>query len=384
MGQGTLSFSKITQTRLLTLTGGQKMNIKSLILGSAAALVAVTGARAADAIVVIPDPEPVEYVRVCDVYGAGYFYIPGTETCLRISGYYRYEVRYYAGTPAVAAVPGAVVGGVVIPAVAAVPGTEEGYTKFARFAPTFTAKSETEWGTLTGVATLYFNWGYTGPLGGYAHSVNLDHMYIEIAGIRLGKGDSPYARFLGYGGPTINDGNYGYQNVAELSYTWNGGNGFSAIVALVEDAGDTDWVPDAEFGVKMTQGWGYVGLMAGYDESADSFGAKIVASVSLSNMPVSGSLHVFWGDGNGGAYNIFDPAGAVTELSVLLGLTVAFSPMLEVDATVQWFDTSEWALAVGLDIRPFSNARLRIRPEVTYNTTAGGTTGGLIRFQSDF
>jgi hypothetical protein len=105
MGQGTLSFSKITQTRLLTLTGGQKMNIKSLILGSAAALVAVTGARAADAIVVIPDPEPVEYVRVCDVYGAGYFYIPGTETCLRISGYYRYEIRYWPGTPAVAAVP---------------------------------------------------------------------------------------------------------------------------------------------------------------------------------------------------------------------------------------------------------------------------------------
>lgn len=30
------------------------------------------------------EPEPVEYVRVCDVYGTGFFYIPGTETCLRI------------------------------------------------------------------------------------------------------------------------------------------------------------------------------------------------------------------------------------------------------------------------------------------------------------
>ena len=36
------------------------MNIKSLLLGSAAALVAVTGARAADA-VVAPEPEAVEY-----------------------------------------------------------------------------------------------------------------------------------------------------------------------------------------------------------------------------------------------------------------------------------------------------------------------------------
>lgn len=28
------------------------------------------------------DPEPVEYVRVCDLYGYGYFYIPGTDICL--------------------------------------------------------------------------------------------------------------------------------------------------------------------------------------------------------------------------------------------------------------------------------------------------------------
>src|ERR1700709_543517 len=67
------------------------MNIKSLLLGSAAALIAVSGARAADA-VVVAEPEPAEYVKICDVYGAGYFYIPGTETCLRIGGYVRYDV----------------------------------------------------------------------------------------------------------------------------------------------------------------------------------------------------------------------------------------------------------------------------------------------------
>lgn len=69
------------------------MNIKSLLLGSAAALVAVSGARAADA-VVIPEPEAVEYVRVCDAAGAGYFYIPGGETCLKISGYVRYQIGF--------------------------------------------------------------------------------------------------------------------------------------------------------------------------------------------------------------------------------------------------------------------------------------------------
>ncbi|TGV48410.1 porin, partial [bacterium M00.F.Ca.ET.141.01.1.1] len=64
---------------------------KSLLLGSAAALIAVSGARAADA-VTVAEPEPAEYVKICDVYGAGYFYIPGTETCLRIGGYVRYDI----------------------------------------------------------------------------------------------------------------------------------------------------------------------------------------------------------------------------------------------------------------------------------------------------
>ncbi len=68
------------------------MNIKSLLIGSAAALAAVSGAQAADAIVAA-EPEPLEYVRVCDAFGAGYFYIPGTETCLRIGG----EVRFTVG-----------------------------------------------------------------------------------------------------------------------------------------------------------------------------------------------------------------------------------------------------------------------------------------------
>src|SRR5688500_4370825 len=67
------------------------MKIRSIFLGSAAALFAVSGARAADA-VVIAEPEPVEYVRVCDVYGTGFYYMPGTETCLRVGGYLRYDI----------------------------------------------------------------------------------------------------------------------------------------------------------------------------------------------------------------------------------------------------------------------------------------------------
>jgi hypothetical protein len=34
----------------------------------------------------------VEYVRVCDAFGTGFFYIPGTETCLKINGRVRFEI----------------------------------------------------------------------------------------------------------------------------------------------------------------------------------------------------------------------------------------------------------------------------------------------------
>ena len=66
--------------------GGYTMKlVKSLLLGSAAGLAAVAGANAAD----LPAKKAVaavEYVRVCSTYGAGFFYIPGTETCLRVGG----------------------------------------------------------------------------------------------------------------------------------------------------------------------------------------------------------------------------------------------------------------------------------------------------------
>jgi hypothetical protein len=38
--------------------------------------------------------QPVEYVRICDQYGAGFFYIPGTEQCYRPNdGQIRYETE---------------------------------------------------------------------------------------------------------------------------------------------------------------------------------------------------------------------------------------------------------------------------------------------------
>src|SRR5580700_6356850 len=59
--------------------------MKSILLGSAAGIVAVAGAQAAD----LPTKKaaPAEYVRICNVGGMAGFIIPGSDTCLKISGY---------------------------------------------------------------------------------------------------------------------------------------------------------------------------------------------------------------------------------------------------------------------------------------------------------
>jgi hypothetical protein len=66
--------------------------LKSAQLGSAAAFAAVGAAHAAD--LPVKTAVPIEYVRVCTAYGAGFIYIPGTDTCLRVSGRARFEGGY--------------------------------------------------------------------------------------------------------------------------------------------------------------------------------------------------------------------------------------------------------------------------------------------------
>ena len=65
--------------------------VKSLVLGSSAALIAMSGAQAADLPV---KAKAVEYVKVCSLHGAGFFCIPGTDTCIKFGGYLRVDTSF--------------------------------------------------------------------------------------------------------------------------------------------------------------------------------------------------------------------------------------------------------------------------------------------------
>src|SRR6266849_4556317 len=69
--------------------------VKTLLLGTAAGFVAVAGAQAADMPV---KAAAVQYVKICNLYGDGFWYLPGTNICVKIGGYVRAEYGYWGGT----------------------------------------------------------------------------------------------------------------------------------------------------------------------------------------------------------------------------------------------------------------------------------------------
>src|SRR5215469_17902005 len=70
--------------------------VKSLLLSSAAGLVAVSAGQAADLPV---KAKPVQYVKVCSLYGAGFYYLPGTDICVRLGGWIVQDTHYDIDQP---------------------------------------------------------------------------------------------------------------------------------------------------------------------------------------------------------------------------------------------------------------------------------------------
>src|SRR3954451_15215124 len=170
---------------------------RTLILGSAAGLIAMSGAQAADLPV---KAKAVEYVRICSLYGAGFFYIPGTDTCIKLGGYLRVDTTFN----------GAVYGG---PAYNGDLGQRNRYFDSffsrSRMAITVDTRTATEYGVVRtfGQGDFQFNnvAGTTNPTvltaagtnsnllsgagGGY---VAVEMVFIQFAGFTFGKSASAY------------------------------------------------------------------------------------------------------------------------------------------------------------------------------------------------
>jgi hypothetical protein len=360
------------------------MNIKSLLLGSAAALVAVSGARAADA-VVMAEPEAVEYVRVCDVYGAGFFYIPGTETCLQISGFARYNIDVYTndgGPPVqIGTVPlGPIVDGQPLPGSPIFAADRDSFYKNAEARLNIDARSETEWGTLQGYLRFVGNSSQFGLNPGTVSSdpaAFVDQVFIRFGGafkVTMGYTESYWVDSKdgvgAYGTFTTRGLNYAYQQRNLVAFNFDNGSGFKASLALEDDGVDGNYVPDVVGKLGYAATWGSVYAAVGYDESASEFAVRVGGSA---NVPVGlgGSLRVY------GFYASAPNAyWSASKWSVVAAYNQKLTDTLSGTVGVQYFgDTNfavagspdTWSVEAGLAWTPVTN--LLIQAEVYYNTT---------------
>ena len=319
------------------------MNIKSLLLGSAAALVAVSGARAADA-VVVAEPEPVEYVRVCDIYGAGYYYIPGGEICLKVGGYVRYDIG--AGDLFGDDTDG--------------DGEADTWHKRGRFALRMDARTETELGTLEGKAQVNFNWATSsgGTIGDELHPVgyssSLERAWVKLGGFMIGVEDSLFVTWTGYASGVVNDGliPYGPFETHQISYTFDAGNGFSVMAGVEEGSnGDSafdegtgailDYTPHVVAGAAYKSGiWG-LSAVGAWDSVQDEISAKGRLDVTPNDM-FSFFVMGAWtddDDDNGGNYS----ATWGGDWGLWVGAAVNFNERTTLNGEFGYNDFGDWS-----------------------------------------
>ena len=277
---------------------------KSLLLGTAAGIVAIAGAQAAD----LPSKKaaPATYVKICDAYGAGFFYIPGTETCVKLGGYTRYELQYTPGKDILKPTTAG-----VAPTVGHYAATQDTFGAEYRGRIDVDARTPTS----MGVARSYISVRGGGTTGerkaavdyaaGTARpnvdaangSLTLERAFVQWAGFTAGISTSNYA-FIPSMTYTANLWS-GYANgQRQLSYTAVLGGGLSATVALEDkpmtngDTGSTsitnvDTANVIVANLRLDQAWGFAVLHGMIGKNSTTNGPYAVDTTFGPLSPVS-------------------------------------------------------------------------------------------------
>ncbi len=292
--------------------------IKSLVLGSAAALAVLGTAQAADLPV---KAKAVEYVKVCSLYGAGFYYIPGTDTCIKIGGQIRADVTFNGigahNEPGWRGASGA--------------GTRDrnDYIGRSRFGFNLDTRTATEYGVVRTYSEIYQQWttGTDSVAGG---SLGVYFAFVQFAGFTFGKAVSQFS--TPWNGTPGNNTSYllgGEDNatgINQIAYTAQFGNGMSASFSLEDPVGHDRKVllntfnmtgaanaasgaftdnyggfvaPDIVGQFRIDQAWGlfqisaaahniharYYGTNELSGHPSDAWGFAVLAGLSLKNLP---------------------------------------------------------------------------------------------------
>jgi Porin subfamily len=299
--------------------------VKSLILGSAAGLIAMSGAQAADLPV---KAKAVEYVRICSLYGAGFFYIPGTDTCIKLGGYLRVDTTFNGSIYDQPAWSGDL-------------GQQNRYRDYfaarSRMALTIDTRTATEYGVVRtfGQADFQFTTqgnnntnpaNFTGspaagtntgllnqPGEGY---VPVEYVFIQFAGFTFGKSSSAYATpWNGYPGNNTSfllGGHDTVTGVNNIQYTAQFGNGVSGTIGLddptvfnrtvvgnltlgltstggIANAYAGVHAPDVVGNIRVDQAWGLFQISGAAHEVSGSYNILNTAAAPAGTVGIAGA-----------------------------------------------------------------------------------------------
>src|SRR5438034_331446 len=321
---------------------------RTLILSSAAGLMALSGALAADLPV---KDKAVEYVRICSLYGAGFFYIPGTDTCIKLGGYLRADTTFNGGAHGA-------------PAWNSDLGQQNRYRDYfvsrSRLALTVDTRTATEYGVVRtfGQGDFQFNnigGGSANPTlafssnslstagGGY---VAVEYLFIQFAGFTFGKSASayvtPWQGFPGNINSSLLGGQYTDTGVNNIQYTFEFGNGVSASIGLDDP---TVWdrtavynlsipsaigangtgsnayagthAPDIVGRIRVDQAWGLFQVSAAAHEISGSYNTLGAGGVPTAFSEISGHPETKWGGAVMAALQIKNiPTGAGDDIKI--------------------------------------------------------------------
>jgi len=282
------------------MSWGHKMkSVKSLLLGAAAGLFAVAGAQAADLPV---KAKPVQYVKICSLYGVGFYYIPGTDMCIKVGGYARMQAEWGSvngvspgtngpqgfATAATSSPFGTITNGQFDRA-------SNNFNMTGRGVLTVDARNQSEYGTVRGYIRLG---GQSISNGVATPTFFFERAFIQFAGFTFGRTQSFFDVFstterYNYNESKTSGDTYNY-GVDLMGYTAQFGNGFSASVsaesphylatsAVVDGtnapffAGGTTTdvaghnMPDIVGQLRIDQNWGYLGISGAIHQVAGRY-----------------------------------------------------------------------------------------------------------------
>jgi hypothetical protein len=241
----------------------------------------------------------VEYVRVCNAQGAGFFFIPGTETCLRISGRVRAEYRYVESFSRAADISGF----------------------RARGRLNLDARTSTPYGILR----TYFRYELTSNQGSYSaiaplEFASVDKAFIQFAGLTAGRANSFFDFYDNYYNfAVIRTSNRETAHI--LAYTADLGSGLAATLSIEDQQGRRvtntvvpsainyagQGMPDVVGALRLDQAWGSAQLSGGLHEVRGvnrvggavgnyieaKYGFALQAGVKF-NLPMIAAGDAFW------------------------------------------------------------------------------------------